>query len=100
MEKYQHITKMEEIMIEQRKILKELNQSLNALQARREEYKELINYYYSDQRAQDLEDDIRQLIPSTLHRGVLSEDELYDLMGDHRDTAIRMLEIAVQMIKD
>lgn len=100
MEKYEHITKMENIMVEQNKILKEMNQLFDAFDAQHEEYRKLLAYYYSEQRAQDLTDDSNHLIPESMHRGVLSEDEIFDLIGDYRDTAIRMLEIAVKMLKD
>lgn len=97
MEKYAHITKMESIMVQQNETLKELNRLLDSLDT--QAYAQLMEYYYSPQRTQDLEDDSNHLIPEDLHRGVLSEDELFDLMGDYRDTAIRMLELAVKMIK-
>ncbi len=100
MEKYTHITKMENILVQQNQQLKELNQLLDLLDAHREEYKQLISYYYSPQRSQDLEDDSKCLIPQDLKRGVLSEDEIFDLMGDYRDTALRMLETAVHMLKE
>lgn len=99
MEKYAHITEMESIMVQQNQKLKEMNQLLDSLDAQHEAYKALLDYYYSDQRTQDLEDDSNHLIPESLHRGVLSEDEIFDLMGDYRDTAIRMLETAVRMLK-
>ena len=35
-----------------------------------------------------------------MKRGVLSEDEIYELMGDYRDTAIHMMEVALRMIKE
>ncbi len=99
MEEYAHITKMETIMVQQEELLKELNQLLDALDARQEDYRALLTYYYSDQRNRDLADDANHLIPETLSRGVLSEDEIFDLIGDYRDTAIRMLETAAQMLK-
>lgn len=86
-------------MIQQNQMLRELNEILDKIDAYNNEYQDLIEYYYSDQRSQDLEDDSNHLIPETLCRGVLSEDEIFDLMGDYRDTSIRMLETAVKMIK-
>lgn len=80
--------------------LKEMNQLLERLDTQRGEYRELIAYYYSEQRNQDLKDDSDHLIPDEIHRGVLSEDEIYDLMGEYRDTAIRMLEIGIRMVKE
>lgn len=100
METYAHITEMEHILVRQRELLQEMNRLLDAVEAHREEYRRLIAYYYSEQRAQDLEDDARHLIPETLHRGVLSEDEIFEQMGNYRDTAMRMLETGVQMLKE
>lgn len=100
METYAHITQMENIMVQQRKTLHAMNTLLDTLDTQREEYRALLAYYYSEQRAQDLADDAQHLIPEHLHRGVLSEDEIFELMGEYRDTAIRMLESAVQMVKE
>ncbi len=99
MEKYEHITKMETIMVDHEEMLKALNQHLDALEARQEDYAALLEYYYSDQRNQDLEDEENHRIPQTLARGVLSEDGIFDLVGDYRDTAIRMMEVALKMLK-
>ncbi len=100
MDKYAHITKMETIRVQQDEMLRELNRLLDAMEEHRQEYKDLITYYYSQQREQDLRDDAAHLIPETLSRGVLSEDGIFDLVGDYRDTAIRMLEIGVGMVKE
>lgn len=100
MEKYTHIIKMENIMVQQNKKLKEMNQLLDTLDTQQEEYRKLLAYYYSEQRAQDIQDDENHLIPESMHRGVLTEDEIYDLIGEYRDTAVRMIEMGVQMIKE
>ncbi len=100
MKSYAHIAKMESIMVQQEELLQEMTRLLDALGAHREEYKDLMTYYYSQQRTQDLEDDSNHLIPEEMPRGVLSEDGIFDLVGDYRDTAIRMLETAVQMLKN
>lgn len=99
MKNYEHITKMENVLVQQRENMKEMNKCLDEIDAHREDYKDLMVYYYSDQRAQDLRDDSDHLIPDSLSRGVLSEDEIYDLIGDYRDTAFRMLETAIWMLK-
>ena len=99
MEKYEHITKMETILVDHEEMLKALNQHLDALEARQDDYTALLEYYYSDQRNQDLEDEENHRIPQTLARGVLSEDGIFDLVGDYRDTAIRMMEVALKMLK-
>lgn len=99
MEKYAHIEKMESIMVAHENMMRQLNEVLDQLAAQQADYTALMEYYYSDQRNQDLEDDSNALIPETMHRGVLSEDEIFDLMGDYRDTALRMAELAIQMLK-
>lgn len=99
MEKYAHITKMENIMVYHENTLNELERTLAALDTHCEDYQALMQYYYSEQRNQDLLDDENGLIPDTLSRGVLSEDELFDLVGSYRDAALHMLELAVKMLK-
>lgn len=99
MKNYDHITKMESIMVWHEKAIKDLEALLDTMEAHQEDYASLMEYYYSDQRNQDLEDDENGLIPQDLHRGVLSEDEIFDLMGDYRDTAIHMMEAALSMLK-
>lgn len=99
MRSFEQITQMEKIKNEQLQLLQQMNALLDTMEAKQEEYHALIEYYYSDQRRQDLEDDENGRFPSDLRRGVLSEDEIYDLMGDHHDTGIRMMETGLSMIK-
>lgn len=100
MQTYEHITKMENILNTHTAQLQALNTLLDFVQQHRAEYNELIEYYYSDQRNQDLQDDDNHLIPQDLARGVLSEDAIFDLMGDYRDTALRLLETATDILKN
>ena len=99
MEKYKHITEMENILDEHQQKLEELNRLLDFFEQHHEEYDRLVKYYYSEQRSKDLEDDENHLIPDTLKRGVLSEDGIYNFMLDHYDTGVRMMETALKMIK-
>ena len=96
---YDHITKMENIMVRQENTIKELENILKDLDAQQKDYAALSTYYYSDQRAQDLEDDENHLLPETLKRGVLSEDEVYNLFGDTHDAALHMIETALKLLK-
>lgn len=100
MEKYTHITQMENIMVQHNQKLEEMNQLLDTLDTQREAYRKLLEYYYSVQREQDLQDDKNHLIPESISRGVLTEDEIFELIGQYRDTAIRMIEIGVRMLKE
>ncbi len=100
MKSYDHIVTMERIRVQQGEMLQEMQMLLEKMEACRPEYAALIQYYYSEQREKDLEDDRAGLVPKTMKRGVLSEDEIFDLMGDYRDTAIRMMEVGLRMIKE
>ncbi len=100
MEKYEHITKQETVLNQYEETLEKLEELLAFLNEHRQDYKALIDYYYSDQRNQDLHDDKQGLIPQDLPRGVLSEDGIFDFLGDYRDTALHMMETALHMLKE
>lgn len=96
---YTHITKMEHILNEQTEKIEALENILDFMEENTDRYQALIEYYYSEQREQDLEDDKNNRIPKTLHRGVLSEDSIYDLMGDYYHCGLRLIEVGLKMLK-
>ncbi|MFM1524547.1 MULTISPECIES: DUF4298 domain-containing protein [Helcococcus] len=98
--KYEYITKMENILNEHEEKLSQLKEILTYLEENFENYSELNEYYYSDQRHQDLLDDESGLIPDDLNRGVLSEDGIYNLMADYYDATVQMLELSTKFIKN
>ncbi len=100
MNDYTHITKMENIMKSHEDALQSLEKTLDFFQNHMDDYKSLIEYYYSAQRNQDLSDDENHLIPDDLSRGVLSEDGIFDLITDYYDAGIRMIELGLQLIKN
>lgn len=97
--KYDHITKLENIMVRQEKTITKLESLLKELDAQQKDYETLYGYYYSPQRDQDLEDEEDNLIPQDLSRGVLSEDKIYDLVMNSHDVAIHMIETALRILK-
>lgn len=99
MKKYEHITEMEAILDSHSRKMKELSNLLDYLENRQADYNRLIEYYYSDRRQQDLEDDQSGLIDKSLKRGVLSEDAIYNLISDNHQCCIRMLELATSYLK-
>ena len=96
---YKHIQKMESIMVMQENLLKQLEEVLDAFENSQQDYQELLKYYYSNQRFLDLEADENNLIPDEIARGVLSEDGIYNLSLDTQNMAIRMMEVAVKVLK-
>ena len=97
--KYEHITQMEQIMVRQEETVKKLEAVLEALDAQQEDFRALSEYYYSEQREQDLADEEHHLIPEDLHRGVLSEDEVYNLFLDAHGAALHMIETALKLLR-
>ena len=96
---YDHIIKMENIMVNQENTIKKLEKILEELDANQEDYAALTEYYYSEQRFQDLEDDQNNKIPENINRGVLSEDGLYNIFQDTHELALHMMEIALKLLK-
>lgn len=99
MDKYKHIIEMENIRVSQEKTLKKLDEVLKELEDKHKDYQALVKYYYSDKRYEDIEDDQKGLIPDDIRRGVLSEDEIYDLMMRFQENSISMIEIALKFLK-
>ncbi len=66
--------------------------ALNELESVSGDLEELRRYYESGQWRQDYEDDEKGLLPDDLKRGVLSQDAVYDLLDDMKQTADRMKE--------
>lgn len=96
---FSHISEFEEILDAQTRIKNNLEKALREFEDSKESYKRLIEYYYSDERYEDLEADDRGEIPSNLKRGVLSEDEIYNLLSDYHELTLKMLEISTFMLK-
>lgn len=100
MEKYKKIMEMETILDHHNQLLQNLNQVLDEFEESRKEYQRLRQYYYSEEFLQDVERADHGEIPSSVKCGVLSEDAVFDLIGDNFQTAIRMLETATKIIKE
>lgn len=99
MAEYNHLEKYENILNSQNEILENLNKALDDLENKFGEFNELVDYYYSEQWSNDLEDDEQGLIPENINRGVLSEDGIYDMMTEQYSTCVRMIEICSKLLK-
>ena len=47
----------------------------------------------------DIDDDENGEIPDYINKAALTQDELYNLIMDSHDTAVHMMESAVQILK-
>ena len=95
----ERIDKMEKILSNSSKLLKELETILDKLEKDSKNYDELIKYYYSNNWVKDKEDFEKDLLPDVESTHVLTEDGIYDMMTSSSGTAIHMLELATKMLK-
>ena len=93
-EQIRRIERMEEILQGAKPVLAKLEEALDAFAALREPLAALDAYYGSREWLQDLDDDALGKLPPELKRGVLSQDEVYDLLTDARRLERRMAALA------
>lgn len=91
----ENITKMENILNRTDELISEMEKLLEKWEQNQQDFKDLMNYYTSEERGKDLEDDRLQIIPQDLPRGVLSEDAVFDTYGNRKDLSIKMIKLGV-----
>ena len=85
-EQISRISHYEEIFDRITRILSALKASLSDYESVREEIDALAAYYGSDEWKKDFSDDEKGLLPKDLKRGVLSEDGIYSLLEEIKET--------------
>ena len=81
-ERINNITAMESNLDLSKVAVEELSAAFDRYLAVQNNLKALIDYYSSPQWMEDFCDDEKGLFPADLKRGVLSEDAVYNLLGD------------------
>ena len=92
----ERITEMEGFLNECTESTAGLSAQLDRMEACREQMTRLFAYYGSGDWYADREGDL----PEGVRAGVLSEDLVYDQITAVRDAAIRMLELATDILKN
>ena len=93
MEQTDRITEMEKILQEAKPALRDLRIAFENYRDIEEDIRRLQEYYESEDWQKDFESDEEGLFPDELERGVLSEDEIYDLLEDEHDLIAEMKEL-------
>ena len=93
MNQVERISEMEKILQEAKPVLSELRAALETYKSIEGSIKELESYYGSEVWWEDLKTDEAGLLPDDLKRGVLSQDEVYDLLEEQTDLIHEMREI-------
>lgn len=96
---YNHLKKHTETYEKYGKLLEKINTILDELEENREDFDKLVEYYYSEQFQKDYDDSNEGKIDSSINQGILTEDAIYDLMGDDYYLALRFLDLANKMIQ-
>lgn len=97
---YKHVVEMTEIYEEHKKLLDKLSSSLEEFKNHQKELEKLEKYYYSDKFMEDYDASNKGEIPDDINQGILTEDAIYDLLGDNYYMARELLDLANYIIQD
>ena len=99
-EKIERIQRMEGYLNDYAKTLEETKKAVDRLKEHQESYIQLRDYYSSQAYFDDLDLSNQADFPADLPCGVLSEDAVYDLLDEHFQMGVELLEIATKTIKE
>ena len=100
MSQLERIQKMEKHLNKYSQVLARAQEALVELERCQSDYIQLRDYYIGQEFFDDLEFSNRPDFPENIACGVLSEDAIYDLMGEHFETAINLLDLSSSMLKE
>lgn len=98
MKQIERIEKMEQYLSESEQAVSALSEAMDRYEAAQKGLKKLSDYYGSTLWMKDYEDDEAGKLPENLHRGVLSEDAVYNLLTDHHELILRMSRAVTRSI--
>jgi hypothetical protein len=99
-EQLERIQKMEKHLNKYSQVLTRAQEALSELELYQSDYIQLRDYYTGQEFFDDLEFSNGPDFPKNIACGVLSEDAVYDLMGEHFETAINLLDLSSSMLKE
>lgn len=96
---YEYLKKHTETYEKYGELIGRINNILDEFEKNRVDFDKLVEYYYSEQFKKDYDDSNQGKINSDINQGILTEDAIYDLMGDDYYLALRFLNLANKMIQ-
>ena len=81
-------------------LLDQINVKLDEWEILLPKYKQLMDYYGSQQWREDYESSEKNEFPEDLACGILTEDTLYNLFRTQRELALRMLKAATSALEN
>lgn len=100
MNQIENIKYMEQNLDEATAAVKAFAEALDTYAAAQKQIQELDAYYGSEEWRKDYDDDAAGRLPKGLKRGVLSEDEIYNLLADNRELFCRMQEMVAEKVRN
>ncbi len=88
------VSQMESALVRLNDAIATVEGALDTYEQMWDDYRALDSYYSGKAWWEDLEADNRGLLPEDLPRGVLSEDALYDALGDAEALRQRLQELS------
>lgn len=99
MKRIENIEEMQRIMEEISATLQKLASASADLQRQLPEYRKLYRYYGSEQWFKDVRDYDSGKIPQETRAGALSEDAIYDIIGDMQQFSLDQLALIHKLLK-
>lgn len=99
MESYKRISYFENVLDKHSEALEKFKDALSEFKKAQKSFDELKEYYGSDDYTIDWESSKKEDFPKDLKCGVLSEDGVYNLIIENYETAVSMMETALEIIK-
>ena len=95
----ERVREMEGILNRHREEIEAMKKALQTFKDSQREYQKLVKYYYSRQFQSDDRRWSRGELDELTSVEVLTEDTIWDLMGDSYELTLDMLELATAMIR-
>lgn len=97
---YKYIDEYTKIYEDHKKLIESLSNELEKFKAHQKDLEKLEKYYYSEQFMKDYDASNKGEISSEIIQGILTEDAIYDLLGDNYFMAKDLLDLANYIIQD
>jgi hypothetical protein len=97
---YDHIVELTKIYEDHKELTDNLTDALKDFRDHQKELEKLEKYYYSEDFMKDHDASNKGEIPSEINQGILTEDAIYDLLGDNYYMAREMLDLSNYIIQD
>ena len=97
---YEYLNEYNDTYDKHGKLIKNLENSIKEYKEFRGNYQKLVEYYYSEDFTNDMDISNRGEIPKEINQAVLTEDAIYDLMGDDFYLGLNLLDLANEILHD